>query len=126
MPAVYRIFADLVVLVHVTFVVFVVFGGLVALKWRRVVWVHLTAVVWAAIVEFSGWICPLTPLENWLRTKTGENGYHGDFVAYYILPVLYPSELTRELQIGLGIFVIALNLALYSWFFFRSERKAEV
>jgi hypothetical protein len=111
----YRFLADGVVLLHVVFIIFAVFGGLFALRWRRLVWVHLTAVAWAAIVEFSGWICPLTPLENWLRHKAGDAGYRSDFIAHYILPVLYPERLTREIQIGLGIFVIVANVAIYGW-----------
>ena len=107
--------ADLVVLVHLAFVVFAVLGGLLAVRWRRLVWIHVSAVLWAAIIEFSGWICPLTPLENWLRQNGGEVGYRSDFVARYLLPVLYPEGLTRELQIALGSAVIVVNLAIYSW-----------
>lgn len=111
----YQLLADLVVLIHLGFVVFAVLGGLLSLKWRRFAWIHLSAVIWAATVEFFGWVCPLTPLENWLRVRAGEAAYSSDFVARYILPVLYPEELTRELQIGLGIFVIVVNLAIYRW-----------
>ena len=95
----YQLLADLVVLVHVAFVVFAVLGGLLAARWRRLVWIHLPAVIWAVIVEFFGWVCPLTPLENWLRRRGGQTGYPSDFIAHYILPVLYPEELTREVQI---------------------------
>lgn len=112
---VFLLLADLVVLVHLAFVVFAILGGLLAVRWRRLVWIHVSAVLWAAIIEFSGWICPLTPLENWLRQKGGEVGYRSDFVARYLLPVLYPEALTRELQIALGIAVIVVNLAIYSW-----------
>ena len=112
---IYPLLADLVVLFHVAFVVFAVLGGLLALRWQRFLWIHLSAVVWAASVEFAGWVCPLTPLENWLRERGGENAYRSDFIARYILPVLYPEGLTRELQIALGVFVILVNLAIYSW-----------
>jgi hypothetical protein len=111
---IYPLLADLVVLFHLAFVVFAVLGGLLALKWRRFLWIHLSAVVWAATVEFTGWVCPLTPLENWLRERGGGDTYNSDFIARYILPVLYPQGLTRELQIVLGILVIVVNLAIYS------------
>ncbi len=113
METVYLLLADAVVLTHVGFVLFAVFGGLLAFRWRRVVWIHLLAVLWAALVEFSGWICPLTPLENWFREKAGEGGYRSDFIARYVFPVLYPEGLTRELQIALGISVLVVNLAIY-------------
>jgi Protein of Unknown function (DUF2784) len=112
---IYQLLADLLVLAHVAFVGFAVLGGLLALRWRRVVWIHLGAVIWAAAIEFSGWICPLTPLESWLRQKSGEAGYRFDFVAHYLLPVLYPEGLTRGVQIVLGVFVLVVNLAIYGW-----------
>lgn len=111
----YRILADLVVILHLAFVVFVLFGGLLVLRWRRVTWLHLPAVVWAAAVEFGGWICPLTPLEIWLRMQGGESGYSSDFIEHYVLPLLYPADLTREVQVVLGAVVLAANLAIYGW-----------
>ncbi|MPZ77204.1 MAG: DUF2784 family protein [Deltaproteobacteria bacterium] len=119
---VYPLLADLVVWGHLAFVLWVVLGGLLVAKWPRFIWIHLTAVLWAAIIECSGWICPLTPLENWLRHKGGEEGYRSDFVARYILPMLYPEGLTRRTQIALGAFVIVVNLAIYSWAFRTSKR----
>ena len=115
MTNLYQLLADFVVLLHVVFVVFAVLGGLLVLRWRGVLWTHLAAAFWAAIVEFFGWVCPLTPLENWLRENAGEAGYRSDFIAHYVLPVLYPRGLTREIQIALGVFVVALNLAIYGW-----------
>ena len=111
----YHLFADLVLLIHGAFVGFVLFGGLLALRWRLVVWVHLPAAAWGVIVELSGWICPLTPLENWLRAQAGETGYHGDFITSYLLPILYPDTLTREVQMILGCVVVLLNAAIYWW-----------
>ena len=121
----YRLLADLVVLAHVGFVVFVVLGGLLVLRWRGVMWIHLLAVIWGAAVEVFGWVCPLTPLENWLRVKAGEAAYSSDFVARYLLAVLYPEGLTRALQLALGVFVIVVNLAIYGWVF-RSGRKGSL
>jgi len=112
----YRLSADLIVVLHLCFVLFVLFGGLLLLRWERLVWLHVPAVIWGVFVEFSGWICPLTPLENWLRTQAGETGYPGDFIAQYFLALLYPAELTRDMQFVLGTLVAAINLAVYTWF----------
>jgi Protein of Unknown function (DUF2784) len=111
----YHLFADLVLLLHLAFVGFVLLGGLLALKWRRVMWLHLPATAWGAIVEFSGGICPLTPLETWLWAQAGDTGYRGDFIAYYLLSILYPETLTREVQTILGLGVVVLNVAIYWW-----------
>jgi Protein of Unknown function (DUF2784) len=115
--------ADLVVLIHSSFVLFVIFGGLLVLRWWKVVYLHLPAVVWGAFIEFAGGICPLTPLENALRRKAGLAGYQGGFVEHYILPVLYPAGLTRNVQLVLGAFVIAMNLVVYTWVL-RSHRNS--
>lgn len=111
----YRIVADLVVILHLAFVVFVLVGGLLVLRWRRLAWLHLPAAVWGAAVEFGGWICPLTPLESSLRMQGGESGYSSDFIEHYVLPLLYPSGLTREVQVALGAVVLVVNLAIYGW-----------
>lgn len=111
----YYLLADLVLLVHIAFVGFVLFGGMLALKWRRVIWLHIPAAAWGIIVEVSGWICPLTPLENWLREQAGEVGYRNDFLTSYLLPILYPDSLTREVQIILGCVVVLLNATIYWW-----------
>ena len=109
----YGIFADIVVLMHLTFVIFA-FLGAGLLIWRRwIIWLHLPAFLWAIWIEFTGGICPLTPLENWLRIKAGQGGYEGDFVAAYLLPILYPAGLTRNVQLILALMVIVINVALY-------------
>ena len=105
--------ADLLVLVHLAFVGFVVLGGLLVLRWPRAAWAHLPAAAWGAAIEFTGWICPLTPLENELRARGGADPYTGDFVARYLMPVLYPEGLTRNAQLGLGALVLVLNAAIY-------------
>jgi hypothetical protein len=109
----YGILADIVVVFHFLFVLFAVMGGLCVLKWPRVLWAHLPAALWAAAIEFGGWLCPLTPLENWLRMRAGKRGYSSGFVEHHILPLLYPGSLTRELQIILGVIVLAVNLGIY-------------
>lgn len=109
----YGLLADLVVALHFLFVVFVVLGGLLVLRWPWLAWVHLPVAVYGATIEFVGWICPLTPLEKSLRRAAGEAGYHGGFIEHYILPLLYPSALTRELQLGLGLAVLLFNVVVY-------------
>jgi len=109
----YHILADFVVVVHFCFVVFVVLGGLLALRWHSAMKVHLPAAVWGVLLEFAGWTCPLTPLENWLRNTGTEVGYRNSFVEYYLLLILYPESLTRNLQIALGLMVLTINLAIY-------------
>jgi hypothetical protein len=120
---VYLLLADLVVWVHLAFVVFVVVGGLLVMKWPRLIWIHLPAVFWGIAIELSGRICPLTPLENWLRHKGGEENYQFDFVARYLLPMLYPQGLTRGSQIVLGALVLVVNVAIYRWVF--GKRKVQ-
>jgi hypothetical protein len=111
---VYRALADLVVVLHLGFVLFVVLGGLLALRWPRAAWLHLPAALWGAGIEFVQGVCPLTPLENHLRRLGGEAGYAGGFVEHYLLPVLYPAGLSQNVQWGLGIFVVLLNVAVYT------------
>jgi hypothetical protein len=111
----YPLLADLVLIIHLGFVVFVLCGGLLVLKWRWLAWLHLPAAVWGAVVEFTGWICPLTPLENWLREQGGETAYAGDFIARYLQPILYPDALTPDIQVVLGALVLVVNLAIYGW-----------
>jgi Protein of Unknown function (DUF2784) len=107
--------ADLVVLIHFAFVLFVVLGGLLVLRWPKMMYLHLPAAVWGAVIELAGGICPLTPLENSLRRSAGLAGYEGGFVEHYILPVLYPTGLTRGVQLTLGMLVIGINVAIYAW-----------
>ncbi len=116
----YRIGADLVVLLHLGFVAFVVAGGLLVLKWPRMAWLHIPAAIWGTLVEFTGWICPLTPLENALRAMAGASAYDSDFIAHYILPLLYPAQLTRDIQFILGIVVLGVNVLLYGWLWRRN------
>jgi hypothetical protein len=115
MAAVLAVLAGVIVLVHLAFVMFAASGALLALRWRWIPWVHVPAVAWAAYIEFSGGICPLTPLENELRARAGLDFYSGDFVAQYLFPVLYPDGLTREAQLVIGAVVLAVNLAVYGW-----------
>jgi len=118
----YRTFADLVVIVHFAFVVFAVFGGFLVLKWRRLALVHVPAFLWGAIIEIAGWICPLTHLEYWLQVKSGVAVEKIGFVEQYLLPLLYPTPLTRPLQIILGSIVLVLNGLIYAWVLWRNMK----
>jgi len=113
-PAVLLRLADAVVLLHVAFVLFVVLGGLLIWRWPRLAWVHLPAAAWAAWVEFAGIVCPLTPLENWLRSMGGGDIYTSSFVERYLVPLLYPASLSRDLQWLLGGLVVLVNAAVYA------------
>ena len=120
---IYRLLADAVVLLHFTFVIFVVLGGFLLQRWPRVAYIHLPAAVWGVLIEFAGWICPLTPLENHLRRLGGEAGYEGGFIDHYIIPILYPGALTRTLQYALGAIALLINILAYVLYFRR--RRAE-
>lgn len=120
----YRILADMVVGVHALFVAFVLLGGLLALRWPWVAAAHLPAAVWGTLIEFRGWVCPLTPLEQSLRASAGQAGYEGGFIEHYLLPVLYPAGLTRSVQVVLGSVVIAVNLVVYGMLLWRRMGRA--
>ncbi|HEY3046311.1 MAG TPA: DUF2784 domain-containing protein [Polaromonas sp.] len=109
----YGLLADLVVGLHLLFIVFAVAGGVLALRWRWMPWLHLPALAWGAIVEFTGGICPLTPLENALRRAAGAAGYAGGFVERYLVPLIYPGELTRAWQFALGGLLLVINMVIY-------------
>ena len=111
---IYRWLADGVVLIHGAFVVFVIVGGFLALRWGKLVWVHLPAAIWGVLIEFAGWICPLTPLENALRARAGEAGYAGGFIEHYVLRALYPGGLTPTIQLALGSFALGVNIVAYA------------
>jgi len=110
----WRTLADLVLLIHVAFVGFVIMGGFFASRWCWLPWVHLPAVAWVVVLEFSGWICPLTPMENSLRQASGEAGYAGGFLEHYLVPIIYPIGLTPEIQTYLGLGVFMINVVAYS------------
>jgi hypothetical protein len=121
---IYRLSADLVLIVHLGFVLLVVLGGLLVLRWPRFMWVHVPALLWGGVaIELMGSECPLTPLENWLRERGGEAAYEGGFIEHYITSLLYPDGLTREIQILLGILAFLPNLAIYGYLFLRWKRR---
>ncbi len=111
--------ADVLLLLHLGFVLFVVLGGLLVVKWLWLAWLHLPCVLWGALIEFGGWLCPLTPLEQRFRAAAGEGGYSGSFIEHYVTPLIYPAGLTRGTQIMLGLMVVIINIAVYRWVFIR-------
>ena len=111
---VYNLFADAIILAHFLFIAFVMCGGLLVIRWPRIAFVHLPAALWGAAVEIFGWICPLTPLENHFRNMAGNFQYSGDFILRYLVPVIYPENLTASLQQVLGILVIVINIIFYT------------
>jgi hypothetical protein len=120
---IYRALADLVLLLHMAFVLFAALGGVLVFKWRRVAWFHIPAALWAALIEFVGWECPLTPLENWLRRRGGEAGYQTGFIEHFLLPLIYPAPFSRSLHVVLGLLVMGVNLAIYLWIFGAARRR---
>lgn len=119
-----RIAADSVLLLHFSFILFVLLGALLQLRWPRTIWIHLAAVAWGIYIEASGGICPLTWLENDFRRQAGQTGYADSFVEHYLLPLIYPAGLTRELQWRFAALVLLLNLALYGWLFWRRRGRS--
>ena len=109
----YDLLATAIVLLHFSFVLFVVGGGLLLYKWPWLAWLHLPAVIWAALLEFNGWVCPLTPLEQQLRSAAGQAGYSGGFVDHYLLALLYPVGLDGNTQVILGSLVVVINVLVY-------------
>ena len=116
---IYSLLADLMVIVHLAFILFVVLGGLLVLRWRWIIYLHIPAAIWGAMIEFKGWICPLTPWENQLRQAGGEAGYPGGFIAHYLIPVIYPEGLDSTVQFVLGLFVLLVNGIVYGWLVYR-------
>ncbi len=120
---IYLVMADVVLILHFTFILFVILGAVLVLRWRRLAWIHIPCAVWGAWIEFQGSICPLTPLENRLRRLGGEAGYSGGFIEHYVVPLIYPSGLTRRTQIQLGLVVVAINIAVYGLIYWRRWRR---
>jgi len=113
----YRLFADAVLLLHLAFILFVIWGGFLLFRLPRLAWLHLPAAIWGTLMEFSGWVCPLTPLENYFRIQAGQRPYHGDFIERYLLPLIYPANLRRDLQLLLGLGCLMANGLIYALLF---------
>ena len=119
----HRILADLFLIIHLVFILFVVIGGLLLLKNKKWMIIHLPAIIWAVILEIKGWICPLTPIENFFRGKGGQEIYKQSFIEHYFIPIIYPDKLTRIVQITLACSVIIINVALYLWVYRKTHKK---
>jgi hypothetical protein len=111
---VYNILADIIVGTHLLFILFVVCGGLLVIRWPNIAFLHLPAAIWGTAVEIFGWICPLTPLENHFRNLAGESSYSGDFIVRYLIPIIYPENITINIQQFLGGVVIFINIIFYT------------
>ncbi len=119
-----RVLADAVVVLHLAFIVFVVAGGLLVARYVALAWLHLPAVGWVVWLEFSGAVCPLTPLEKLLRVRAGGAGYAGGFVEHHLMPIIYPAGLTAAFQIVLGMLILMLNAAVYAWLWRRHRTRS--
>lgn len=120
----WRLAADALVVIHLGFILFVLLGGLLLLRWPRLIWLHLPAVAWGIVVECLHLGCPLTPWENQMRGMAGQAGYDGGFIEHYLIPLIYPAGLTPQIQIGLGAIVVLVNLTVYAWLIWRWRNKA--
>ena len=120
----FRLAADAVLLLHAGFIVFVLFGATLSIRWRWVPWLHLPAAAWGVFVEFTARVCPLTPLENSLRMRAGQSGYSDGFIEHYILDIIYPAGLTNEVQLVLAGVVVVINIVIYGWLLLRRRRRA--
>ena len=120
---VYSLLSQLIVLLHLAFILFVVFGALLVLRWTKIVWIHIPFALWGMVVEYFNIICPLTPWENHFRRLAGNTVYESGFIEHYIIPLMYPEALSRNLQFILGSLVVVINLGIYSFIILRSLRK---
>lgn len=119
----HRLAADAVLLLHLGFILFVLLGGVLAVRWRWAPLLHLPAVAWGVYIELSGGLCPLTPLENRLRIAAGDAGYAGGFIEHYLLALIYPAGLTQDVQYVLAAIVVGVNALAYGWVWRRRRRR---
>ena len=120
---IYSLVADLVMLLHFGFIIFAVLGALLLVRWPRLIWLHLPSATWAIAIEFYGGVCPLTPLENQLLNLASETAYSESFIGHYIGALIYPGEITTTVKIMLGLAVLVINIALYSWIIKRRRQS---
>ena len=119
----YSLLADAVLVLHLLFILFVIFGALLTFKWPRLAWLHIPMAAWGMLISLFGWACPLTPLEKYLRYMAGQAGYEGGFIGHYLVSIIYPAGLTREMAIGMGIFVLVWNGGLYFLVIYKHKKK---
>ncbi len=116
--------ADAVLLFHFLFILFAVFGGILVLYRKKVIWFHVPVVLWSSVVNLASLTCPLTPIENFFRAAAGQAGYHGGFVEHYIAPVVYPAGMPRELELVAGVSIIAWNVAVYAFLGWKNKSRS--
>jgi hypothetical protein len=121
----FRLAADAVLLAHLAFILFALLGAAIAARWRWILVVHLPAAAWGFYVELTGRICPLTYLENYLRIEAGQSAYSESFVEHYLISIIYPAGLTRDIQFALAGVVIVVNISIYGWLFVRKRVSHE-
>ena len=119
----YQFLSDFVLLAHFAFIIFVLCGGLLLLRWPRLIWLHFPAMLWGVLIEVTAWVCPLTPLENYFRALAGANVYQTSFVERYVLPIIYPAGLTPTIQLLLAATVIMFNIIIYTWIVLERRRR---
>jgi hypothetical protein len=119
------VLANFILVIHLGFILFVVVGGLLVFRWPWAAFIHLPAVLWGVAIELGNWICPLTPMEQKLRLAAHESGYTGGFIEHYLIPLIYPDELTRDIQLGLGLFVLLVNVLIYGWWLIRRKKLSQ-
>lgn len=120
---IHLVLADVVLVLHLAFILFAVLGGFLALRWPRAMLLHLPAAAYAVLISFVRWYCPLTPLENRLRRAGGQSGYDTGFIEHYLAPIIYPASFGRGMQVLLGTLALGLNVAVYTWIIVRARRR---
>ena len=120
---IYSFLADLLVVFHLVFILYVIAGALLIFTWPKTLWIHLPSCFWGMTVEFTGWICPLTPWEIQLRRLAGEEGFSRSFIEQYLIPMIYPSGLNREIQMLMGSIVLIVNLSLYTLILIKRRKR---
>lgn len=121
----FSLLADLVLLLHLLFILFVVFGGLLVFYQRWLAWFHIPCLTWGILLELNQWICPLTPLENYFRKLSGSAGYDDGFIEHYLAAFIYPDWLTSEIQIAIGLTLALLNILLYGYLLLEGNRNTD-
>jgi hypothetical protein len=121
----YSLLADLILITHFAFILFALFGALLVIKYRWLAWLQIPAFIWAAAVNVTNSVCPLTPLEIGLRVQAGETAYEGSFIQHYLMPIIYPGPMSREIIIGGAIVVVLWNVVIYAWIIYRSRKTCK-
>jgi hypothetical protein len=118
-----RLLADFILLFHFAFIVFAIFGGILVLYKRWILWIHVPVILWASVVNLADWVCPLTPLENMFYSMAGQAGYERGFIEHYITPIVYPNSMPRELELVAGVSILVWNIIVYAFVAFRVRRR---